>query len=268
MRRLGWAIAVISFALGLVIPVHATNHTSDEVKEWSEINELTSEIWELGKLERYNEAADVLKFTSDNMTHIEEVLSLRPDQQRLVEYTFSEAVTSLQNPEWSKEKKLNKLTEVRLLVDALQTSYEPLWKKTGLMMLEPFISMKKGIGKNDSAMFHQAANLLLERYETLRPALTVDLKSDEIDMLDEHVSYVDRNRNEILSEVEHQKHLEVISADFEALFFAKKDNSEPSLFWLIFSIGGIISSTLFYVGWRKYKGDKEEEEALRVPQKR
>jgi sporulation protein YpjB len=264
MRRLGFAVSILCILFLTAMQVYASNHT--EVKEWSEINELTSEIWELGKIERYNEAADVLEFTSQNISHIEEVLSLRPDQQRLVEYTFADAVTSLQNPEWSKEKKLNKLTEVRLLVDALQTNYEPLWKKTGLMMLEPFITMKKGIDENDTAAFHQAANLLLERYETVRPALMVDIRSDEIEKLDEHVSYVDSNRSRILTDIEHQKHLETAAADFEALFFAKKDNSEPSLFWLIFSIGGIISSTLFYVGWRKYKGDKEEE--LRIPGKR
>jgi sporulation protein YpjB len=264
MRRLGWAFPILCIVFLAAMPVYASNHTA--VKDWSEINELTSEIWELGKIERYKEAADVLEFTSENISHIEEVLSLRADQQRLVEYTFSDAITSLQNPEWSKERKLNKLTEVRLLVDALQTKYEPLWKKTGLMMLEPFISMEKGIGDKDSVSFHQAANLLLERYETVRPALMVDLSSDKIEELDEHVSYVDANRNKILTDAEHQKHLEVVAADFEALFFAKKDNSEPSLFWLIFSIGGIISSTLFYVGWRKYKGDKEEE--LRVPGKR
>ena len=264
MRRLGWAIIVLFMVFGLSMPVFASNHT--EVKEWSEINELTSEVWELGKIERYQEAADVLKFTSENIVHIQDVLSLSPDQQRIVQYTFSDAVSSLQNPEWSKDKKLNKLTEIRLLVDALQTNYEPLWKKTGLMMLEPFITMEKGISDEDSAAFHQAANLLLERYETVRPALMVDLSSDEVEKLDEHVSYVDANRNLILTETEHQEQLKTAAADFEALFFAKKDNSAPSLFWLIFSIGGIISSTLFYVGWRKYKGDKEEE--MRVPGKR
>ncbi|MBH0157443.1 hypothetical protein IHV10_13770 [Fictibacillus sp. 5RED26] len=264
MRRFGWALMVLCMVFGLAMPVFASNHT--ETKEWSEINELTSEIWELGKIERYEEAAGVLQFTSANITHIEDVLSLRPEQKRLVEYTFRDAVSSLQNPEWSKEKKLNKLTEVRLLVDALQTDYEPLWKKTGLMMLEPFITMEKGISEDDSVAFHQAANLLLERYETVRPALMVDLKDEDLEKLDEHVSYVDTNRSQILTDPAHQKQLETAAADFEALFFAKKDNSEPSLFWLIFSIGGIISSTLAYVGWRKYKGDQQD--GLRVPDKR
>ncbi|MDM5316126.1 sporulation protein YpjB [Fictibacillus sp. b24] len=263
MRRLGWAFMVLCMVFGLSMPAFASNHT--EVKEWSEINELTSEIWELGKIERYEEAANVLKFTTENIVHIEDVVSLRPEQQRIVQNTLADALSSLQNPEWSKEKKLNKLTEVRLLVDALQTSYEPLWKKTGLMMLEPFITMEKGVSEDDSVAFHQAANLLLERYETVRPALMVDLSAEEVELLDEHVSYVDANRNHIMTDTAHQKKLETAAADFEALFFAKKDNSEPSLFWLIFSIGGIISSTLIYVGWRKYKGDQED---LRVPDKR
>ncbi len=96
--------------------------------------------------------------------------------------------------------------------------------------------------------------------------MIVDLTANELEKLDEHVSFVDANRSNILKDTTHQKQLETAAADFEALFFADKDNSEPSLFWLIFSIGGIISSTLIYVGWRKYKGDREEE--LRVPDKR
>jgi sporulation protein YpjB len=265
MRRFGWAIAVIFFITGLSAPVFASNH-STETNGWTQINILTTEIWELGKTERYNEAAAVLKYASTSIVQNEEITSLRPDQQRVVEYTLSDALSFLQNPERTKESKLNKLTEVRLLVDALQTDYEPLWKKTGLMMLEPFIDMKKGIEEKDSTAFHQAANLLLQRYETVRPALSVDLNEAQLELLDEHVAYIDQNRNSILGDENHQKHFEVASADFEALFFAKKDNSEPSLFWLIFSIGGIIAATLFYVGWRKYKGNKEED--LRVPDKR
>lgn len=222
MKRLGWAFTVLCLAFGLAIPAIAGNHTSNEQKEWSEINELTAEIWELGKIERFDEAADVLEFAAADISKTGEVITLRPDQQRLVEYTLSEALMSIQNPEWTKEKKMNKLTEVRLLVDALQTDYEPLWKKTGLMILEPFISMEKGINKNDYSYFHQAVNLLLQRYETVRPALSVDLSSKEMDRLDEHVSFVDHNRSAILTDENHQKQLEVAAADFEALFLQKR----------------------------------------------
>jgi sporulation protein YpjB len=266
MRRLWLTMAVFFLSFGLSVPVYGENHSEEKNGSWSEINVLTNEIWELGKTERYEEAAFVLKYATDSIIRIEDITLLRPDQKRMVEYTLSDALRSLQNPVRTKEIKLNKLTEVRLMVDALQTDYEPLWKKTGLMMLEPFIDMKRGINDKDEVAFHEAANLLLQRYETVRPALSVDLGKDELGQLDEHVAFIDQSRTSILMDENHQKHFEAAAADFEALFFAKKDTSEPSLFWLIFSIGGVISSTLFYVGWRKYKGDKEE--LLRVPEKR
>jgi sporulation protein YpjB len=50
----------------------------------------------------------------------------------------------------------------------------------------------------------------------------------------------------------------VAAADFEAVFQSEEDESGPSIFWLIFSIGGIIFSTLSYVGWRKYNGEKDK----------
>jgi sporulation protein YpjB len=36
-----------------------------------------------------------------------------------------------------------------------------------------------------------------------------------------------------------------------------QDQADPSLWWVIISTGSIIIMTLSYVGWRKYKGDKD-----------
>ena len=38
----------------------------------------------------------------------------------------------------------------------------------------------------------------------------------------------------------------------------KKDEADPSLIWVIISTGGMIVLTLSYVGWRKYRGEKEK----------
>jgi len=37
-----------------------------------------------------------------------------------------------------------------------------------------------------------------------------------------------------------------------------EDEADPSLWWVIISTGSIIILTLSYVGWRKYKGDREK----------
>ena len=36
-----------------------------------------------------------------------------------------------------------------------------------------------------------------------------------------------------------------------------EDEADPSLWWVIISTGSIIILTLSYVGWRKYKGERE-----------
>ena len=37
-----------------------------------------------------------------------------------------------------------------------------------------------------------------------------------------------------------------------------EDEADPSLWWVIISTGSIIVLTLSYVGWRKYKGEREK----------
>ena len=64
--------------------------------------------------------------------------------------------------------------------------------------------------------------------------------------------------------------IEALQTDLQALFEeneTEEDEADPSLWWVIISTGGIIISTLSYVGWRKYKGEKERREKIRKGQK-
>ncbi|WP_096270449.1 sporulation protein YpjB [Paucisalibacillus globulus] len=50
---------------------------------------------------------------------------------------------------------------------------------------------------------------------------------------------------------------EEVSANIEA---QGKENDELfPFYWLLIIVGGIIASTLSYVSWRKYKGEKNEQ---------
>jgi sporulation protein YpjB len=54
------------------------------------------------------------------------------------------------------------------------------------------------------------------------------------------------------------KELEGLETDLKKLFSdMDEDQTDPSLWWVIISTGSIIIMTLSYVGWRKYKGDKD-----------
>ena len=62
-----------------------------------------------------------------------------------------------------------------------------------------------------------------------------------------------------------QLELDALQYDLKNIFEnMEEDEADPSLWWVIISTGSIIILTLSYVGWKKYKGDKE---AKKSPEK-
>jgi sporulation protein YpjB len=86
----------------------------------------------------------------------------------------------------------------------------------------------------------------------------MDLPDEKVAALDEHLDFMDAQRMTLLDNEQEQQRFQAAAADFESVFRSEEDETGPSIFWLIFSIGGIIFSTLSYVGWRKYNGEKEK----------
>ncbi|MBJ7968148.1 sporulation protein YpjB, partial [Bacillus cereus] len=53
--------------------------------------------------------------------------------------------------------------------------------------------------------------------------------------------------------------LGIIKGDLQKIFHTvKKDEIASSLIWFMTITGGLILFTLTYVGWRKYKGEREK----------
>lgn len=244
--------AILSFAI-FPFNVHAQTAT----KDWSVFNELSDKVLELGKEERFDEAREVLQYLSNQFEKGSRQTELTPEKAQIIDSTMELARETLARPNETSEEKLNKLTGFRLVIDAVNSDHQPLWKQTEYQLMNPLMDMKKAIQDKNMQRFQFAANQFLSHYEVIRPALMIDLSDVELQKLDQDIDFIDKNRDHFVGSKETKEELEVIQADFEALYHADRDTSEPSLFWLIFSIGGVIFVTLTYVGWRKYKAEKE-----------
>jgi len=76
--------------------------------------------------------------------------------------------------------------------------------------------------------------------------------------LDARINFIDVYRSQIVSNPKSLKELDGLETDLKKLFTdMDEDQVDPSLWWVIISTGSIIIMTLSYVGWRKYKGDKD-----------
>ncbi|MFC7370530.1 sporulation protein YpjB [Fictibacillus iocasae] len=255
----GAAVALLLTCLSLyfgTVTVNA-NKSADEEKLWGEMNRLAGQAWNLGKEEKFDEAVSVLKYTSKYLSETKDT-GLTPEKQRVLQHTFDTTLFTLGSNEESNKGKLMKVTEVMMLVDALQSENQPLWKQAELTVMAPFEEMQKAAMKQEKEKFNVALNQFLQEFETIRPALVMDLSDDKLALLDGHLSFLENKRMTMFKSEEEQIRIETAAADFESVFQAEEDESDPSIFWLIFSIGGIIFSTLSYVSWRKYNGEKEK----------
>ncbi|MDN4527647.1 sporulation protein YpjB [Fictibacillus fluitans] len=263
-RKRKTAAALSAFLLLMPADVHAAG--SDQHPDFDNVTRLSDKALELAKEERYKEASEVLFYMSSQFGKDVAKSDLADDKIRMVDMTMENTIETLGRAEESRDVKISTLTGVRLLMDALVSDHQPLWKQTEYQIMNPIKAMQLSLKKREDQSFQEAANEFLANYNMIRPAVSMDVTEAVFDQVDGDVQYIEGTRTNMISAKESREKLTSIQKDFEKLFDAKEDSSDPSLFWLIFSIGGIIFSTLFYVGWRKYKAETESVKAVEKPE--
>ncbi|SDM77059.1 sporulation protein YpjB [Fictibacillus solisalsi] len=258
------AAVLSAFLLLMPAAVHAIG--SGQHPDFDNVTQLSDKALELAKEERYKEASEVLFYMSSQFGKDVANSDLADDKIRMVDMTMENTIEALGRAEETRDVKISRLTGVRLLMDALVSDQQPLWKQTEYQIMNPIKSMQLSLKKKEDQSFQEAANEFLANYNMIRPAVSMDVTEAVFEQVDRDVEYIEKTRTNMISSKESREKLTSIQEDFEKLFDAKEDTSDPSLFWLIFSIGGIIFSTLFYVGWRKYKAETESVKAVERPE--
>jgi sporulation protein YpjB len=162
------------------------------------------------------------------------------------------------SPDMKYEERINKLTKFRLVIDAIATSHRPLWTEMEDQIMTVFHQAKEAAVNSDSAGFYSKFNHFLSLYNIIYPSMKVDVNAETIQKIDARIHFIDDYRSQIISDSKSQKELDGLDSDLKNLFENMDDDeADPSLWWVIISTGSIIIATLSYVGWRKYKGDKE-----------
>jgi sporulation protein YpjB len=149
--------------------------------------------------------------------------------------------------------------KVRLLSDALYSNYDPLWLQYETHLQESVSELISLYEANDYVNYEIMLNDFLNKYENIYASLLVDVEQNDLVRVDAKVNYLDFYRKSKDTNTMYETQLYSLQNDLDILFNnAKKDDSDPSFLWILFTTGGIIISTLTYVGWRKYRGEKED----------
>lgn len=226
-----------------------------------QLNLLSDEALQMVKLQRYEDAKKILEYFSEEFTSV--TVKERPftmDELRIVTVAHDEAVQAATNISMNHDERMNRVTKLRLVMDAISSSEQPLWTEMKNPIMSVFGGVKEAAISGDKEDFNENLNSFLSMYDTIYPSIKVDVDPSRIQKLDARISFIDHYRYQVLSENESKKELEALETDLKTLFDnMKEDEADPSLWWVIISTGSIIILTLSYVGWRKYIGDRENE---------
>lgn len=265
MSRIRWILILTIVLVGLVPLIAYSQHTSEHSKNWEKLDNISDQALQLVKHQKYEEAKKLLAYFSDKFSNvIIQEKSFSMDEIRLITTTYEDAESALTSASASHEERIQAVTKFRLVVDAVNSEYQPLWTEMEYSVMTTFQSMKESVKNGDNEAFQAYLDQFLAKYEVIHPSIMLDLEVAESEKINSFVTFLDKYRNEFLGNESRMEHIQTMEEEFIKMFKQmKEDDADPSLIWVMISTGSIIILTLSYVGWRKYKGDKEKQAAKR-----
>ncbi|WP_338470076.1 sporulation protein YpjB [Niallia sp. XMNu-256] len=234
---------------------------NEETTPIDQLNDLSDEALQLTKSHRYEDAKLILEAFSKKFSSVTvKEQSFSMDELRIVTIAHNEAVEATTNATMNQDERINRLTKFRLVIDAISGSKEPLWTRMEEPVMAAYDEVKKAAINGEKEKFHQSLNTFMVLYDIIQPSLKLDVSSEKIQQLDTRIAFIDRYRMDILNKDQARQELFEIETELTSVFnqITTEDEMDPSLWWVIISTGSIIIVTLSYVGWRKYKGEKEK----------
>lgn len=224
----------------------------------TELNHLADEALQLTKFGRFEEAKNLLEqFGEVFAKQGPSSNKLTMDELRVVTAVHHEALKALTSVTLSHEDRVKQVTAFRLATDAITSQYQPLWFGMEDTIMDSFQNVKNAALEGDTVLYNEELNDFLTKYAMIQPSLKIDLSVEKVQKVDSKITYIDRYRSSF-AEQTWLKELDQIEKELKSLFSgAQKDDTDPSIWWVIMMTGGIIVTTLSYVSWRQYRGEKK-----------
>lgn len=257
MRRIVMLWMVIIFLFPAA--AYATHHEGS----WQRLDKISDEALQLAKNKRFQEAKEVLDYFSNEFLKLNARDRLHSmDELRAITVTHEKAVKTVTASTLPAEARIDQVAQFRLVIDAIRSDYQPLWTEMEQAVMGAFQQMEDAVKKGDKNQFPTALAKFLHEYEIIEPSVKIDVAPERAKKVDADITNLQAEQFQALPQAKQIEVLAQTKADVEALFAdVKKDEADPSLWWVMISTGGIIVATLTYVGFRKYRGEKQKTHA-------
>ncbi|MBS4199494.1 sporulation protein YpjB [Bacillus sp. FJAT-49732] len=230
---------------------------ADSKSSMTELDQLADEALQLTRFGRFEEAKNIMERFGELFSEkgvIERQFTM--DELRIVTAAHHEALKALASVGLNTNERVKKVTAFRLATDAIISKYQPLWSEMERPIMNAFEDVKSAALEGDENLYNTELNEFLSTYSVIQPSIKISVPVEKVQRLDSRIAYIDRYRS-TFSEQKWMQELEGLEADLKKLFSEiNKDDTDPSIWWVMFMTGGIIVSTLSYVSWRKYRGQK------------
>ncbi|WP_347549866.1 sporulation protein YpjB [Pseudalkalibacillus hwajinpoensis] len=242
----------------LALPVNVYGTETDVKQVW---NDIAADVLEFGKQENFEQAKTMLEQFSDVFPG-DQGNELTSTELRIILNAQERALRAVTSVDKAADQRIQALTEFRLAVDALVAEKQPMWRQTDSKLLPLIKEMAAAIKHGDSDVYETSKQRFIGTYSIIRPAMAIDLSTETQARLDSHIAFIEQYASSDDKKLVGQ--LETMHDDFEKAYHSTRNEDETSLLWLISSIGGMITVTLLYVIYRKYRGEKEEKKRKQV----
>ncbi len=254
MKLIKGVLGSVIIVASLSIQAIAASPAEDEA-----IETIADQSLQFVKVDRRQEAEELLNVFSKRFLDAAAQGNLYSmDEINIVTIALEDALNTIQDTEKTNQEAVNEMTKFRLAYDAVSHEKSPLWTKMRGQILAAVQDTRKAVKDQDSVAFQEELNRLLSIYNILYPSLKIDVTPEKFQQVDAQLKFIDQYRPQVFSDSRTQQDIVTLEGQLRDIFDeAEKDDSDPSLWWVIISTGSIILMTLSYVGYRKYKAIEE-----------
>ncbi|AIQ13486.1 sporulation protein YpjB [Paenibacillus durus] len=193
----------------------------------------------------------------DGLTSVEGINAL---SGAIIDMKAAVAGVSVQQERWE-----TSAARLRLAANSLAHPRQPMWLQYYKLIREDLNDMEQSAAKSDMTGWRTAVARIQERYDTIRPAVIIARKPEEVNRFDAWLSYAaglmsgsrPPEREELMNAVSHGREA--------ARVMFGKERDEPALslplapreYGLAGWLGaGFILAALAYTAYRKYRGER------------
>ena len=235
-------------------------HAEVSTQAWRDLSTIADRALKETQQKEYEKAKETLSYLSeDAFTEHTTQLKLSMDEMYLLSMSYKDAKQAVTQTAMDDQQRYFEVAKFRLLVDALQRPERPLWMETSQSMFEAFDALKSTVEQQEARDFQRALNHFLLLCEMIRPSVQATVSQEAAEKLQSQLVMLERQRHVFVDSKENHALLEIIQQTLRELYGqTTEDETDPSFYWVLFTIGGIVFLTLFYTVWRKYRGEQRE----------